>query len=98
MDKRCTLISHPYVSVNRIPYAYGEQAKVADVSGENFILGLLTMGPVHIDEKYRDNYVTVVGISVGRSPIRSVGLVHRFGRSVARSVARPFGRSDMWSV
>lgn len=54
-------MSCPYGSVNRIPYAYGEQAKVADVSGENFILGLLTMGPVHIDEKYRDNYVTVVG-------------------------------------
>jgi hypothetical protein len=25
-----------------------------------YVLGLLTMGPVHMDEKYRDNYVTVV--------------------------------------
>ena len=49
-----------YMAENRIPYAYGEQAKVADISGENFILGLLTMGPVQIDEKYRQNYVTVV--------------------------------------
>ena len=27
-----------YMSANRIPYAYGESAKVADISGESFIL------------------------------------------------------------
>jgi hypothetical protein len=48
-----------YMSRNPIPYHYGAEAKIADVSGENFILGLMTMTPVNIDEKYRNNYITV---------------------------------------
>jgi hypothetical protein len=46
-----------YMSRNPIPYHYGAEAKIADVSGENFILGLMTMTPVNIDEKYRNNYM-----------------------------------------
>jgi len=44
---------------NPIPYAFWQDGKVKDVSGENFIEGLLTMGPTHIDEKFRDSYITV---------------------------------------
>ena len=47
------------MSSNPIPYHYGAEAKIADVSGETFILGLMTMTPVNIDEKFRDNYITV---------------------------------------
>jgi len=40
-------------------YGMRDGGKIADICGETFIDGLLTMSAVHIDEKYRDNYVTV---------------------------------------
>mmetsp|Transcript_13129 Transcript_13129/g.21338 ORF Transcript_13129/g.21338 Transcript_13129/m.21338 type:complete len:168 (-) Transcript_13129:613-1116(-) len=67
MNKAGASFFMEYMVANRIPYAYGEQAKIADISGETFITGLLTMGPVHIDEKYRDNYGWPSGTST--SPI-----------------------------
>jgi len=48
-----------YMANNPIPYHYGAEAKIVDVSGESFILGLMTMTPVNIDEKFRNNYITV---------------------------------------
>ena len=48
-----------YMAANPIPYHYGAEAKIVDVSGESFILGLMTMTPVNIDEKFRNNYITV---------------------------------------
>jgi len=48
-----------YMSTHPIPYHYGGEGKIADVSGENFILGLMNMSPTNIEEKYRDNYITV---------------------------------------
>jgi len=48
-----------YMAANPIPYHYGAEGKIVDVSGESFILGLMTMTPVNIDEKFRNNYITV---------------------------------------
>jgi hypothetical protein len=48
-----------YMSTHPIPYHYGGEGKIADVSGENFILGLMNMSPTNIEETYRDNYITV---------------------------------------
>ncbi|EEH53129.1 uncharacterized protein MICPUCDRAFT_48510 [Micromonas pusilla CCMP1545] len=48
-----------YMANNPIPYAFWASGKVKDVSGETFIEGLLAMSPTNIEEKYRDNYITV---------------------------------------
>ena len=47
------------MAANPIPYHYGAEGKIVDASGESFILGLMTMTPVNIDEKFRNNYITV---------------------------------------
>lgn len=48
-----------YMATHPIPYHYGGEGKIVDVSGESFILGLMQMTPTNIEEKYRDNYITV---------------------------------------
>ena len=59
LNKTTAQFFQEYMAKNPIPYAYWESGKVKDVSGETFIQGLLTMGPRHIDEKYRQSYITV---------------------------------------
>jgi hypothetical protein len=50
-------------------YGMRDGGKIADICGETFIDGLLTMSAVHIDEKYRDNYVTAGAYT--RPPVSS---------------------------
>lgn len=59
LNKSTAQFFQEYMRNNPIPYAFWQDGKVKDVSGENFIEGLLTMGPTHIDEKFRDSYITV---------------------------------------
>ena len=59
LNKTTAQFFQEYMAAHPIPYAYWESGKVKDVSGETFIQGLLTMGPRHIDEKYRQSYITV---------------------------------------
>ena len=59
LNKSTAQFFQEYMANNPIPYAFWQDGKVKDVSGENFIEGLLTMGPTHIDEKFRDSYITV---------------------------------------